>query len=83
MLTQRPSYPARYYARFSATAATPTTGEITGWFDTWSLSDVSFLPAAADMIPVTAAQWADEKTFRLPTGRMVENGAIVDIPAET
>lgn len=72
------SYPARFYARYVA-----DTGAITGWFDVWSLSDPSFLPAASAMIPVTAAQWADDKTFRLPTGRMVQNGAIVDIPADT
>lgn len=78
MTDVKQSYPARYYVRYEA-----DTGAITGWFDTWSLSDVSFLPAAADMIPVTEAQWADDKTFRLPTGRMVQNGVIVDMPAET
>lgn len=76
MIVQRAEYPARYYVRYTA-----ATGDITGWFDTWEMQDVSFLPSASDMIPVTAAQWADTDTFRVPVGKSVVNGEIVNTPA--
>lgn len=65
-------YPDRYYARYDTTAAQPT--GITGWFDTWRLSGTENLPAAADMVPLTDAQWGSRVTG--PQG--VAGHALVD-----
>ncbi|MGY6769524.1 hypothetical protein [Komagataeibacter sp. NFXK3] len=65
------NYPARYYAAYDATAAQPT--PVTGWYDVWSMNDVTAVPAASAMIALTEAQWA----ARLPTGQGVQAGAIV------
>ncbi|OUI89167.1 hypothetical protein HK17_15935 [Acetobacter indonesiensis] len=71
-------YPERYYASYDTTATQPT--RVTGWYDTWGMSDVSNVPAAADMIVVTSTEWNDT-TFRIPVGKGVKDGAIVDYTA--
>lgn len=70
------SYPARYYASYDTTTTQPTS--VTGWYDTWNMSDVSNVPAAADMIPISEPDWNNDDTFRLPIGRGVINGKIID-----
>lgn len=72
------AYPAQYYASYDTTAAQPT--QVTGWYDTWNMSSVTSVPAATDMIAVTAEQWNDA-SFRLPVGKGVQGGAIVDYTA--
>ena len=69
-------FPDRYYAAYSQDSSQPTS--VTGWFDVWALSDASQAPNAADMIPVSASDWGDTDKFRLPVGRGVLNGAIID-----
>lgn len=67
-------YPDRYYARYDHTAEQPT--GVTGWFDTWSLSDTSFLPRAADMVALSASDWSS--TSRNSGGKGVQDGKIID-----
>ncbi|MCE0743327.1 hypothetical protein LWC05_05405 [Acetobacter sicerae] len=69
-------FPDRYYATYSKDSSQPS--PVTGWFDVWLLSDASQIPNAADMIPVSASDWSDTDKFRLPVGRGVLNGAIID-----
>ncbi|MCP1270889.1 hypothetical protein [Acetobacter cerevisiae] len=69
-------YPARYYAAYDTTAAQPTS--VTGWYDTWTLSSVTSVPVATALIAVSSQDWADTKAFRLPTGRGVQDGKIID-----
>ncbi|WP_238706754.1 hypothetical protein, partial [Acetobacter tropicalis] len=69
-------HPARYYASFDLSAAQPT--PVLGWYDTWAMSNVASVPAATDMIAVSAGDWADITTFRKPNGRGVQDGEIVD-----
>ena len=72
------NWPARYYASYDTGATGPT--EVTGWYDVWGMSSTAGVPAAADMLPLTANQWAD----RLPYGQGVHEGAIVSYtPAST
>lgn len=70
------TYPDRYYASYDTTAAQPTS--VTGWYDTWALSATTNAPAASVMIPISPTDWANQETFRLPVGRGVEGGKIVD-----
>ncbi|GBQ09518.1 hypothetical protein [Acetobacter cerevisiae] len=51
---------------------------MTGWYDTWTLTSVTNVPAASALIAVSRQDWADTTAFRLPTGRGVEAGKIVD-----
>lgn len=69
-------YPAQYYASYDTTAAQPA--YINGWYDTWSMSDVSSVPAASDMLAVTQAQWLARNS-----NQGVQNGAVVACPAPT
>ena len=69
-------YAARYYASYDTTAAQPT--PVTGWYDTWGMSNVSNVPEAANMIPISESDWNNIDTFRLPIGRGVLNGKIID-----
>lgn len=76
-------YPDRYYASYDKTAQQPT--RVTGWYDTWVMSNLTKVPAASDMIPVSSENWANETSFRLPLGKGVLDGVIVDYtpPATT
>lgn len=76
MTDVKTAYPDRYYASYDTTATQPT--PVTGWYDTWSLSSVSNVPSASEMIAVSEADWNNTTTFRLPFGRGVHSGAIVD-----
>ncbi|MCP1197101.1 hypothetical protein NKW84_14700 [Acetobacter senegalensis] len=69
-------HPARYYASFDLSAAQPT--PVLGWYDTWAMSNVASVPAATDMISVSARDWADITAFRKPNGRGVQDGKIID-----
>lgn len=71
-------YPARYYASYDTTATQPTI--VTGWFDTQEMSSLANVPDASNMIPVTADQWNDP-TFRLPIGKGVSKGKVLDYTA--
>ena len=73
------AYPARYYAGYDATATQPA--PVTAWYDTWSMSSVESLPPASQLVPISAADWANTTGFRLPAGKAVQNGAIVDYTA--
>lgn len=68
-------YPARYYASYDTTAAQPTV--VTGWYDTWGMSSIASVPAATDMIALSAEDWNDT-AFRLPSGKGVQGGKIID-----
>lgn len=68
-------YAARYYASYDTTAAQPT--PVTGWYDTWGMSSIAKVPAASATIAVSAENWNDTETFRLPAGKGVQAGAIV------
>ena len=70
------AYPDRYYASYDTTANQPT--PVTGWYDTRDMSNVSNVPAATDMIPISESDWNNGDTFRLPVGRGVLNGKIID-----
>ena len=70
------SWPARYYASYDTTAAQPT--PVTGWYDTWTMSNVTSVPLADNMIVVSEDDWNNTETFRVPTGRYVDNGKIID-----
>lgn len=69
------TYPDRYYASYDTTATQPTI--VTGWYDTWTMSDVSNVPKATDMIVMTGTEWNDT-TFRMPVGKGVKDGIIID-----
>lgn len=73
------AYPARYYAGYDATATQPA--PVTAWYDTWSMSSVESLPPASQLVPISAADWANTTSFRLPAGKAVQNGGIVDYTA--
>ena len=70
------AYPDRYYASYDTTAPQPT--QVTGWYDTWDMSNVSNVPEASSMIPISESDWNNIDTFRLPIGRGVLNGKIID-----
>ncbi|GBQ08738.1 hypothetical protein [Saccharibacter floricola] len=70
------AYPQRFYASYDTEAPQPTI--VRGWYDTWSLASLSHVPPASDMIAITANDWEDETHFRLPTGRGIQDGKIVD-----
>nr|WP_298794638.1 hypothetical protein [uncultured Acetobacter sp.] len=76
MTTVHTDYPARYYAAYNTTAPHPT--PVTGWYDTGSMSSLVNVPPAANLIAITAEDWANTTSFRLPTGRGVMDGRIVD-----
>lgn len=67
----RADWPGRYYASYRVDAPQPT--PVTGWWDVWSMSDLSGLPDRAGMLALTDAEWAD----RLPFGSGVQAGRIV------
>lgn len=69
-------YPARYYAAYDTTATQPTI--VTGWCDTWGMSSVTSVPATSALIAISRQDWADTKEFRLPVGRGVQAGKIID-----
>lgn len=69
-------YPARFYASYDTKAAQPT--QVTGWYDTWSMGTTDGIPVAGDMIPISQEDWDNRSVFRMPVGRGVENGKIVD-----
>ncbi|GAL97835.1 hypothetical protein AA0312_0725 [Acetobacter tropicalis NRIC 0312] len=73
------AYPARYYAGYDTAATQPT--PVTAWYDTWSMSSVDGLPPASQLLAVSSADWANTTGFRLPAGKAVQNGAIVDYTA--
>lgn len=64
-------YPARYYASYDTTATQPTA--VTGWYDVWGMSNTANVPAASDMLPLNASQWA----ARTPSGFGILSGALV------
>lgn len=76
MIDVKINYPDRYYASYDITATQPT--PVTGWYDTWDMSNVSNVPAATDMIPISEADWNNDDTFHLPIGKGVQNGKIID-----
>ncbi|GAN69274.1 hypothetical protein [Acetobacter orleanensis] len=76
MIDTKTAYPARYYAAFNPTDPQPTA--VTGWYDTWSMGSLATVPPVASLIAVSAEDWADTTRFRLPTGRGVQDGNIVD-----
>ena len=76
MTDVKTAYPDRYYASYDTTASQPT--PVTGWYDTWDMSNVSNVPAATDMIPISESDWNNDDTFHLPVGRGVLNGKIID-----
>lgn len=69
-------YPNRYYVAYDTTAPQPTA--VTFWYDTWDMSSVSAVPAASDMIAVSETDWNNTTTFRLPIGKGVKDGKIID-----
>lgn len=71
-------YPNRYYASFDI-----TTGYITGWFDTWTMTSLDSVPKAVTMIIVSETDWNNTTTFRVSSGKMQKDGVIVDIPQTT
>ena len=82
MTDVKTAYPNRYYASYDTTATQPT--PVTGWYDTWSLSSVSNVPSASKMIAVSEDDWNNQTTFRLPTGKGVLDGVVIDYtPAST
>ena len=72
------AYPDRYYASYDLTATQPT--PVTGWYDTWGMSSVDNVPKASDMIVVSETDWNNEN-FRLPIGKGVKDGKIIDYTA--
>lgn len=70
------SYPDRYYASYDLTATQPC--PVTGWYDTWDMSSVANVPKASYMIPISETDWNNTDTFRLPVGRGVLSGKIID-----
>lgn len=79
MTDAKTAYPDRYYAAYDTTAPQPTS--VTGWYDTGSMSSLAAVPPAASLIPLSAADWANTTSFRLPSGRGVLNGKIIDYTA--
>lgn len=71
-------YPNNYYASYDTKATQPTI--VNGWYNISEMSSLDSVPDAADMIPVTEDQWNDP-TFRLPIGKGVNKGVIVDYTA--
>lgn len=69
-------YPDRYYASYDTSASQPT--PVTGWYDTWGMSNLSDVPAATNMVAISASDWNNTDTFRLPIGRGVLSGKIID-----
>lgn len=76
MIDVKTAYPDRYYASYDTTASQPT--PVTGWYDTWDMSSVSEVPAASDMIAISETDWNNTTTFRLPIGKGVKDGKIID-----
>ena len=79
MTDVKTAYPNRYYASYDTTASQPT--PVTGWYDTWEMSSVSEVPAAVDMIAISETDWNNTTTFRLPVGKGVNSGEIIDYTA--
>lgn len=73
------AYPDRYYAAYDTTAPQPT--PVTGWYDTGTMSSLAAVPPAASLIPVSPEDWANTTSFRLPSGRGVLNGKIIEYTA--
>lgn len=68
-------YPDRYYASYDLKATQPTI--VTGWYNTGDMGSLDNVPDASDMIVITTDQWNDP-TFRLPSGKGVQDGKIID-----
>jgi hypothetical protein len=60
------------YAQFNPAAPSPA--PVMGWYDT-SVFEYPNLPAAANLIAVTASQWAEH--FNNPNGWTVQNGQLI------
>ncbi|WP_061488006.1 hypothetical protein [Acetobacter tropicalis] len=75
MVDVKTEYPERYYARYDTKAAQPTV--VTGWFDTWGMSDVSGLPNASEMIAVPRENFQDHAT----SGVGVQDGRLISYTA--
>lgn len=75
MVDVKTEYPERYYARYDTKAAQPTV--VTGWFDTWGMSDVSGLPNASEMIAVPKENFQDHAT----SGVGVQDGKLISYTA--
>lgn len=67
-------YPARYYAEYDAAAAQPT--KVISWTDMWEWSDLTGAPDIANLLAVSATDWADQSFRR--SGRGVQDGKIID-----
>lgn len=79
MTDVKTEYPDRYYAAYDTAAPQPT--PVTGWYDTGSMSSLAAVPPASSLIPISAEDWANTTSFRLPGGRGVLNGKIIDYTA--
>lgn len=79
MTDVKTAYPNRYYASYDTTASQPT--PVTGWYDTWGMGSVSEVPASSDMIVISETDWNNTTTFRLPIGKGVQDGKIIDYAA--
>lgn len=58
------AYPARYYAATDKP----------GWFDTWDLSDLTYVPPANELLALTEAEWQQYSG----TSKIGQNGQLVD-----
>ncbi|NLI27672.1 MAG: hypothetical protein GX413_09865 [Acetobacter sp.] len=67
------AYPSRYYALYDKEASEPA--QIKGWYDVWVLNDLSSVPKAEDMLPITAADMP--QSGQPVTPKAVLNGMIV------
>lgn len=76
MINAKHDYPQRYYASYDTKALQPT--PVTGWYDTWDMGSLASVPPAASLIAISAEDWANTTSFRLPAGRGVLEGHIVD-----
>ncbi|WP_062141774.1 hypothetical protein [Acetobacter cerevisiae] len=76
MTDVKTAYPARYYASYDTTATQPT--PVTGWYDTWGMSNLIDVPEATNMVAISDSDWNNTDTFRLPIGRGVLSGKIID-----
>ncbi|PYD59872.1 hypothetical protein CFR73_09815 [Novacetimonas maltaceti] len=66
------THPARYYAAYDRTAAQPT--PVTGWYDAAFYRDISHLPPAEVLLPLTPEEWASRKAV----GHGVRGGKLVE-----
>lgn len=67
------AYPARYYAAYDTHAPQPTI--VRGWYDVWGMSDLTHVPPAQDMMPLTEEEW--EEHFSQPEGYGIQDGKLI------